>query len=273
VTQLTLAPLSNFDVGAVAAAAVAIAAYRLRALDASGALAAFVVGGATYGALGPRGAAVLLAFFITSVAFSRLGRARKATLLVDVGKTGRRDGTQVFANGGIAALCALLALWVDARYAVAFAGAFAAATADTWGTELGALAREQPRSILSLRPIATGLSGGVTRAGTLAEIAGALWIALVAELLQPHAFLAVACGGFAGALLDSLLGASLQLLRWCPNCKRATEREPHVCGANTTPLRGLSWVGNDAVNFVSTLGGAASAYALAFCFLPYFFSR
>jgi uncharacterized protein (TIGR00297 family) len=273
VTQLTLAPLSNFDVGAVAAGAIAIAAYRLRALDAGGALAALVVGCATYGALGPPGAAVLLAFFVTSLAFSRLGRARKAQLLVDVGKTGPRDGTQVLANGGVAAVCALLALWIDARYAVAFAGAFAAATADTWGTELGTLSREEPRSILGLKPIAAGLSGGITRAGMLAQISGALCIALVAELLQPHAFVAVAAGGLAGALIDSLVGASLQSLRWCPNCKRATEREPHVCGANTTPLRGLSWIGNDGVNFVSTLAGAAIAYALAFCFLPYFFSR
>jgi len=82
-------------------------------------------------------------------------------------------------------------------------------------------------------------------------------------LLAGGAFAAVALGGIAGALVDSLLGASLQTLRWCPQCRRPTEREPHLCGANTTLLRGLSWMGNDFVNFAATLTGALVAYGLA----------
>jgi len=264
-TQLSLAPLSNFDIGAVAAVAIALAAYRTRSLSASGALAAVGVGTATFGALALPGALVLLVFFVSSLGFSRVGRKRKRALFSDVGKTGGRDGTQVLANGGIAAVCALLALWVDARYAVAFAGAFAAATADTWGTEIGALSRAMPRSILTFKPTAVGLSGGVTVAGTLAELAGALTIGAVTLGLTPHiaAAAAVAAGGVGGALLDSILGASLQSLRWCAQCRRATEREPHVCGANTTPLRGLQWVDNDAVNLAATAAGAAIAFSLA----------
>ncbi|GAC1443707.1 MAG: DUF92 domain-containing protein [Vulcanimicrobiaceae bacterium] len=277
--QPTLAPLTNFDIGALAATTIAIAAYRTRSLDLGGALAAVAVGTATVGALGAPGAAVLLVFFITSVALSRVGKRRKAILLADVDKTGARDGAQVLANGGVAAVCALVALWVDARFAIAFAGAFAAATADTWGTEIGTLARGRPRSILGFRPIATGLSGGVTVVGTLAEIAGASLIAGVAIAVRVGTAtgtrgapattnlvrdaLAIALGGVAGALVDSVLGASVQSLRWCPQCKRPTEREPHACGANTAPVRGLPWFGNDAVNFAATLVGAGVALALA----------
>lgn len=266
-TQLTLAPLSNFDVGAIVSAAIGFAAYRTHSLDGAGALAAVAVGTATYGALGLPGAAVLLAFFVTSVALSRVGRARKRELLVDVGKTGPRDASQVFANGGIAAVCALLALWFDPRFAFAFAGAFAAATADTWGTEIGTLARAQPRSIVTLRPVSPGLSGGVTLPGTLAEIAGAVTVAAVALTLPlanggaARAFVAIALAGILGALADSALGGTLQSLRFCPQCRRPTEREPHVCGANTTPIRGASWLGNDAVNFAATLVGAAVGFA------------
>ncbi len=260
---MTLAPLTNFDIGAIVAAAIAIAAFRLRALDAGGAVAAVAVGTATFGALALPGAGVLLAFFVTSLGLSRLGKARKALALVDVGKTGPRDAAQVLANGGIAALCAILSLWEGPRFAAAFAGALAAATADTWGTEIGALARAKPRSILTLKPVATGLSGGVTLLGSAAELAGALSIAAVALALTPHAFLAVSLGGIAGALADSLVGASLQSLRWCAACKRATEREPHACGANTTAIRGLSWFGNDATNYAATLVGATVAYAVA----------
>lgn len=260
---MTLAPLSDFDIGAVAAIAIALLAYRARSLDLGGALAAVAVGTATFGALGLPGAGVLLAFFVTSVGLSRIGKERKAVALRDVGKTGPRDAAQVLANGGIAALCALLTLWEGPRYAAAFAGALAAATADTWGTEIGALAKGVPRSVLTFRPVATGLSGGVTLQGNLAEIGGALAIALCALALVPHAFVAIWLGGMAGALADSLLGASLQSLRWCGACRRATEREPHACGANTTPLRGLSWFGNDATNYAATLVGATVAFALA----------
>jgi uncharacterized protein (TIGR00297 family) len=263
VTQLTLAPLSNFDVGAVVSAAISFAAYRMHSLTPGGALSALVVGTVTYGALGLPGAAILLTFFISAVALSRIRSVRKSAASIEVEKGGARDGGQVFANGGVAAVCALLALSVDARYAFAFAGAFAAATADTWGTEIGTLAAQPPRSILSLRPVQAGLSGGVTALGTLAGIAGAITIALVARELSGHGFLPVACGGIAGTLADSVLGASLQALRFCPNCKRETEREPHGCGANTSRVRGFAWLGNDAVNFAATLTGAAVAFALA----------
>lgn len=265
-TQLTLAPLSNFDVGAIGAAAIAIAAFRTRSLDAGGSFAALAVGTATYGALGLPGGGVLLTFFVTSVVLSRIGRSRKRAALVDVGKLGPRDATQVFANGGIAAACALLALWFAPHFAYAFAGALAAANADTWGTEIGTLVRQRPRSILTFRPIETGLSGGITPAGTLAEIAGALLVAGAALALPighaPRAFAAVAIGGIAGALADSLLGASLQSLRFCPQCRRPTEREPHGCGANTRPIRGFTWFGNDAVNLAATLVGAVVAFRI-----------
>jgi len=260
--RLTLAPLTNFDIGAVAAALIAFAAYRARALDGSGALAAFFIGTATFGGLDLAGASILLAFFISSIALSRAGKTLKRERLRDIGKTGARDAAQVIANGGVAALCALLALRGDTRYAVAFAGAFAAATADTWGTEIGALLGATPRSILTWRPMAIGLSGGVTLAGTLAEFAGALFIGLIAIHFD-FPFWPIVAGGIAGAFVDSLLGASVQSLRWCPQCRRATEVEPHICGANTTPLRGVSWIGNDAVNLAATFCGAVVAFALA----------
>ncbi len=265
---------SNFSVGATAAALIGAAALRANALDRGGAVAAVAVGTATYGAFGLRGAAVLLAFFVPSVALSRVGRERKRTALADVDKTGARDAAQACALGayfagprftgrrstGAGSPGARLA---GSRFAVAFAGAFAAAAADTWGTEIGTLVKQSPRSIVTLKPIATGLSGGVTAAGTLSEIGGALFVAVAAIALVPRAFWAVFAGGVAGALLDSVLGASVQSLAWCPACARATERDPHSCGTPTQPLRGLSWFGNDAVNFAATAAGAFVAVLLA----------
>jgi uncharacterized protein (TIGR00297 family) len=259
--RLTLAPLTNFDIGAVAAALIGFVAWRLNALDPGGAVAAFFVGTATFGGLGGEGSAILIAFFVTSVGLSRFGKAAKVVRLIDIGKAGPRDAAQVLANGGVAAVCALLAFWIAPRYAVAFAGALGAATADTWGTEIGTLVAQVPRSILTWRPVATGLSGGVTAAGTLAEFGGALLIAGVAAGFG-LAFWPVLAGGVAGALADSILGASLQALRWCPQCRRACETDPHHCGATTEPIRGFGWFGNDNVNFAATLSGALVAFSL-----------
>jgi len=191
---------------------------------------------------------------------SRVGKARKRAL-VDVGKQGPRDAWQVLANGGIAALCILLALAWGAPAIAAFAGAFAAASADTWGTEIGTLVRGKPRSILTLAPIETGLSGGVTLAGSLATVAGACCVALVAWLAHLAPFLPVAVAGIAGAFFDSALGASAQALRHCPACDVDCETNPHHCGAATAVRRGFGWMENDAVNAAATLAGAVIAGA------------
>ena len=255
-----------FARGTALAACVGVVAYRAKALDASGAFAATVVGGAIFGALGTRGASVLLAFFVPSIALSRVGRTRKRALLADVEKTGARDWRQVFANGGAAALAAIYARDRDARRLAAFAGAFAAASGDTWATEVGALAPGRPRSILTFRPVATGLSGGVSGVGTLAEIAGAAFVASIASAvfdLPRRTTAAIAIAGVAGATADSLLGASAQALRYCDACGRATERETHTCGTPTRVVRGSPFFGNDGVNYAATIVGAIVAYALS----------
>lgn len=229
----------------------------------------------TYGAGGIRAATVLVAFFGTSVLLSRYGRRRKHAL-VDIGKTGARDTWQVLANGGVATICAIG--WSFDRtdtagiWFVAFAGAYAAATADTWGTEIGTLVRGQPRSIVTGEPVATGLSGGVSLAGTIAESLGAALIAFVAISVadRPDRLVDIAVpvflGGGLGAIVDSLLGATLQERRSCPACGRECETNPHHCGTPTRLARGLGWMTNDAVNFAATASGAAIA-ALAWTVL------
>lgn len=225
------------------------------------------MGTLTFGAGSGGGAALLLAFFLSSTALSRAGRARKYAI-GEIAKGGPRDALQVGANGGVATACAWL--WGatrDPAWFAAFAGAYAAATADTWGTEVGMLARGSPRSILTGRPLATGLSGGVTASGTAAEAAGALLIAVLTPVASGGALgargaAAVALAGMAGALADSLLGATLQARRWCPACERECENDPHACATPSTFRRGLPWLSNDGVNLAATLTGASLAWLL-----------
>jgi uncharacterized protein (TIGR00297 family) len=244
----------------LAAAAIAFAAWRAHALTRSGALAAFVVGTLTFAYGGLGGALVLLGFFCTSTLLSRVGRTRKRAI-GELAKGGPRDAWQVLANGGVATI----AIVVGGPLGVAaFAGAYAAANADTWGTEIGMLVQQPPYSILTGKPVGTGMSGGVTLVGTLAECAGALLIAALATASWPSygLFAAITLAGITGAFADSFLGATLQERRWCPACERECENDPHACGAATEHRRGISWIGNDAVNLTATASGALVALAL-----------
>lgn len=243
------------------AAAVSFGAWRAGALTMRGAFAACVAGAAVFWAGGWPYAAVLFAFFLPSTVLSHAGRARKRAS----GTPHRiaRNAAQVAANGGVAAVAAVLAhVFHNSACAAAFAGAFAAASADTWGTEIGMLSRGRPRSLLLFRSIATGLSGGVTAIGTVAEAAGALAVAAVASAVAGTPLVIVAIAGIAGAFIDSLLGASAQRLYQCTGCAQACETPVHACGAPARPIRGMRGFGNDTVNACATFAGAALAFGL-----------
>jgi uncharacterized protein (TIGR00297 family) len=252
--------------GLTSAAAVAWAARGLRALSTGGAAAAIGVGtacvlaGWTWGLL-------LMTFFVSGTLLSRVGRARKSARTAGViDKGGTRDAWQVFANGGVFALAALMSLGGHPGWwQVAGAGALATSTADTWATELGLLAGATPRSIVTGRPLTHGLSGGVTIAGSLAMIGGAMVLAGVARAAAwpPGAVRGAIGGGIAGALADSVLGATLQIRRRCPRCGVATEAPRHGCGVETEVTGGLHGLNNDRVNLVSGVIGAAVAVLIA----------
>jgi uncharacterized protein (TIGR00297 family) len=242
------------------ALAVGFLARLAGALTIGGAVAAALVGGAVFGAGGSLPAAALLAFFISSSLLSRLGRRRKFALAGRFSKGSSRDAGQVFANGGVAALLSLArGAWPGQVWLVAAVGALAAANADTWATELGVLARRQPRLITSGRAVERGTSGAITALGMGASLVGAGWVALVAVVLGagPRGGWAILGAGLGGALIDSLLGATLQAGYYCPICRQETERHPlHSCGNATVHVSGLRGLGNDHVNFISTAAGA-----------------
>ncbi len=196
-------------------------------LTAGGAAAALAVGGATVLGTGWRGLLLLLAFLVSGSLLTRGG--------------GRRNARQVLANGGVAAVAALLGSWP------AFAGAVAAAAADTWATEIGEHSPTPPRLITSGAPVPLGANGGVTLLGTAGGVAGAAVIAGLTYALAPRGTapglthpggfaVVVAVAGVLGMLFDSLLGATVQ-------------------------GPGDKWLDNDAVNLAMTIAGAGLAAA------------
>ena len=89
-----------------------------------------------------------------------------------------------------------------------FAASFAAALADTFGTEFGSLYGRRAYSLTRLRRVPPGTRGAVSLAGTAAGLAGGLIVggaAFGAGLIGPEAILPVGLAGLAGSLLESLV--------------------------------------------------------------------
>jgi uncharacterized protein (TIGR00297 family) len=256
---MTLEPVQLL-IGGGFAIIVALLARSAGSLSDTGSVAAVVVGGITFGLGGLLPAVLLLTFFITSSALSRVGGTRKDVAATAFEKGGKRDHGQVLANGGMASLFVVLfALSGEIVWLVGLAGALASVNADTWSTELGVLARRKPRLITTLKIVEPGTSGGVTIEGTLAGLAGAALIAVIAGVGRSDGilFLAATFGGVSGARLDSFLGATVQAIYFCPACEKQTERHPtHICGTSTVYLRGWSWLSNDLVNFIASISGS-----------------
>ncbi len=93
-------------------------------------------------------------------------------------------------------------------------------------------------------------------------------IAVIAALFTPSRnpltlAAIITLAGVGGATFDSLLGATVQAIYFCPTCQKETERHPtHTCGAQTIQRRGWRWLQNDWVNFLCSLTGALLAAGL-----------
>jgi len=270
------ATLARWLLGALAATIIAGAAWRVRALAPSGTVAAIATGTALVGGGGWWSGVLLVIFFTASSALSRAGGRATGSLLQARGS--RRDAVQVLANGGVALVCALvLGSTGEGVWAVALAASIAAANADTWATEIGRLSGQRPRSIVTFRAVPPGTSGGISFAGTIAAFAGATLIAIVAVVGWSNQWLAtpavdtnlarllmiVTGCGFAGSMVDSLLGATIQAQYRCPACDVSTESPVHSCGTPTILVRGIRWVTNDVVNVSAIIIATAAALWLA----------
>lgn len=170
----------------------------------------------------------LILLFVLTFAATRFGRKKKEERRVAEARSGRR-ASQIVANLGVAALCALVGWYIGCI------AALAEATSDTVSSEIGQALGGPTWMLTSFRRVPSGRDGGVSLAGT---IAGALAAGVIVAAGSLHHALwsnkalvfAAAC---AGLFFDSLLGATVE-------------------------RRG--WVGNDLVNFTSTLFAAAVPY-------------
>lgn len=238
----------------------ALAGYFFRLLTLSGSIAAFIVGAATGWGFGFYGLLVLGFFFASSSFWSKFKSHRKETFENKHAKGSRRDWQQVAANGGIAAIASIFYLLIPSPvWLIAFLIGLAAANSDTWASEIGSLSQKPPISLRTWKPAETGTSGAVSILGTIAALSGSFTIALLSFMLfsvSIYEVMLIGIFGFAGNLIDSILGAFFQAEYKCMVCNENVEKTEH-CGQPASLVKGRRFADNDFVNFCSGLASAS----------------
>jgi uncharacterized protein (TIGR00297 family) len=246
--------------GFVLSVAIAFLSYRIKAVSRSGAWGTMTVGTIIFGLGGMIFAIPLLFFFISSSILSAIKTTSKVKALNAVNKSGPRDIWQVFANGGIAMVAVILYFLTGSIiWFFPFLASLCEAASDTWATEIGTLYGRVPISIITFQRVDPGQSGGITLLGTIGAVGGSLVTMLVAwwtsslahgfPFFDANIWFMTANTGLVGALLDSVLGGSIQAQYHCPSCNRLVERKTH-CSFATSHIRGWKFMGNDLVNFI-----------------------
>lgn len=186
--------------------------------------------------------ALLCGFFVFGSAATRLGYARKAGAGLAQEDQGRRGSKHALANCGTAfGLSVAMALFPDQAgvLGLGIAAAFATALSDTLGSEVGQLYGKTPFLPTTFRRVPPGTEGAISVEGTLAGVAGSLVMGAIGWATGIYGVLGVglvAIGAFVGTLVESYVGAI-----WGQDAR----------------------IGNETMNFLNTVVGAAVGMALA----------
>jgi uncharacterized protein (TIGR00297 family) len=183
-------------------------------------------------------------FLISGSLLSKLNKPQKE-------KEGR-NAKQVFANGITGIIFMILyGIIKEEIYLITAIVSFCISMADSTSSELGFYFKGATFDILSFKKLRPGVSGGISAAGTLAGLAGAMLLAFITSYFYSFSvsvFLCILIAGFAGMLADSILGSWLQIKYKTLDGKLCDDEEN---GAKK--VKGLSWCTNDMVNILSNM--------------------
>ena len=245
-------------------------AYVAKSLTAAGAVEAFFMGNIILWTTGFSGFFLFFLFFISCTIVGKISKEiRSNSLFKEVAekKGHTRDFMQVLANGLMATIAA--ALWsvsLETKALVMFGAVIAEATSDTFAGEIGRLSKKKPVSILGFKPVPVGLSGGVTVLGLVAALLSSAMIAFFwyrwFDMVTIPGAILVGTLGFAGCILDSVLGAGVQAVYYDPKLKQFSE-DKETSGRELDLSRGLRWVDNDMVNLMSNVFSGVFALGMA----------
>lgn len=181
-------------------------------------------------------------------------------------KTGTRDLVQVIANGLPALLSIVLFYFTKKNvFILCYSVGIIESLCDSIASDIGVLSKKTPVSICTFKPIQKGMSGGVSLLGTLS----ALMFSAFGGILFCIAYgdyskgIIITLVSFFGCIIDSILGATVQLKNICVVCKKITEKDVH-CNEKTKFYRGIKFINNCAVNFISNTISVALMFIIGF---------
>lgn len=193
----------------------AAAGFRAQTVTVSGSVAGALLGTVVLVCGGWQGWLLLFATFVAAVLATRAGLRRKRALGIAEDRGGRRGAANAFANTGVAAVAALLSTISYAHDAalLAFVAALAAGGSDTVASEIGKAWGRTTYLVTTARRVPAGTPGAMSLEGTLAGIAAATLLAVIGfagGLIPLPWVVTVVVGASAGALVESVLGATLE---------------------------------------------------------------
>lgn len=216
--------------------------YVLKMVNFSGFIVGLLIGTIIYTFGGYEFFLVLFTFFLMGSLATKFGYSRKKALGVAQERGGARGWKNAAANCTVGAFLSILAMLSPENrqtiFIAGFFGAFATAAADTVSSEIGQVLGKHPILITTLRPVPVGTEGAISLEGTAAGILASIVICALGVFLGvlsvPAAGLCV-IAAFVGTMVESYLGATLETMKI---------------------------IDNELINFMNTLGGAATAMIL-----------
>ena len=201
----------------------------------------------------------LILFYQSSSSLTKYKGDAKKKLEADFKEGGQRDFVQVLSCSALATALALVFLWAEGEDApvdieghplrsfllCSYVGHYACCNGDTWASELGVLSRSPPRLVTApWRTVPAGTNGGMSSVGTLASLAGGIFIGAGFAVQgyvamgfpwQPGFIVLGGLGGLGGSLIDSLMGATVQATFYDRERKMVVPHSgskgaEHICG-------------------------------------------
>ncbi len=163
-----------------------------------------------------------------------------------------RNALQVFCNGIVGITCLVLFNFSNQQwYLFAALVSFCVSMSDSVSSELGTFFKGITVDILSFKKTPVGISGGISWQGTVAGLCGAFLLTAAAfytYYFPAIIFWQIAICGFAGMLIDSILGSLLQV-KYTNSTGRLIEENE----AGAVKTKGFSWCNNNMVNLLSNI--------------------
>ncbi|EGC38676.1 hypothetical protein DICPUDRAFT_86423 [Dictyostelium purpureum] len=268
----------------------AIHGYRKGSLNKSGAISAFFTGIITC-YCGPSFAFILLSFYFSSSYLTKYKSSIKKKIEDGHAVGGQRNYVQVFSNSLTATCLSIIFSFFTTRSTTiinykydyftsfilsSFIGHYSCCNGDTWASELGILSKGEPILITSGKKVPKGTNGGLSLIGLIASVMGGLFIGIsfsfcnyffnrgypleleqisFSYLQQTISIILLATfGGLVGSLIDSLMGATLQLSLLSINRKVVLNDVKKVMPTDKIRhISGTDILDNHQVNFLSSL--------------------